>query len=131
MIGRFSGPQGRLLIDLQTQTNTLIRVSPKPVYISGIQSRVVAISGDQMNVNYAAAVIENTVTIEQLNQQAGVLRRPYEETCANYMNPTSGKSNGVASENPGEYGSSAEISAPPNVSCTAQASHPSSKQPAF
>ncbi|VDO06677.1 unnamed protein product [Rodentolepis nana] len=129
LIGRISGPQGRLLIDLQTQTNTLIRVSPKPVYISGIQSRVLAISGDQMNANYAAAIIENTVAIEQLNQS--VLRRPYEEASVAYMNQTSGKSNGVAPENPGEYVSSAEISAPPNVSCSAQASHPSSKQPAF
>nr|CDS25637.2 RNA binding protein Nova 1 [Hymenolepis microstoma] len=129
LIGRISGLQGRLLIDLQTQTNTLIRVSPKPIYISGIQSRVLAISGDQMNVNYAAAIIENTVAIEQLNQS--VLRRPYEEASVGYINQTSGKSNGVTSENPGEYVSSAEISAPPNVSCSAQASHPSPKQPAF
>lgn len=85
-----------------------------------------------MNINYAAAVIENTVAIEQLNQQAGVIRRPYDEAGVNYtVNQTSGKSNGLGSENPGEYGPSGEISASTNISCSAQTAHPSSKQPAF
>ncbi|KAM7542275.1 hypothetical protein Aperf_G00000017305 [Anoplocephala perfoliata] len=135
LIGRISGPQGRLLIDLQTQTNTLIQVSPKPIYISGLQSRVVSISGDQMNVNYVAAVIENTITIEQFNQQAGILqgslRRPYEDSGTSYANQSAGKSNGVVPENSGEFASIVEGSASSNVSCPVQASHPSSKQPAF
>lgn len=122
------------MIDLQTQTNTLIQVSPKPIYITGLQSRVISISGDQMNVNYAAAVIENTVTIEQFNQQAGVLQaplcRPYEDSGTSYANQ-SGKSNGVVLENSGEFSSTVEGSASTNVSRPAQASHPSSKQPAF
>uniref|UniRef100_A0A5K3EEV2 KH domain-containing protein n=1 Tax=Mesocestoides corti TaxID=53468 RepID=A0A5K3EEV2_MESCO len=107
LVIRIAGPQGRLLADLQAQTNTIIHLSPKNVFVSGIQGRVISISGDQMNVNYAAAVIENTITIDQLNQQAGVLhqpaRKPYDESGANYANPTPGKANDVAPENGGGY----------------------------
>ena len=131
LIGRISGPQGRLLLELQTQTNTLIRISPKPVFVSGLQSHVISVCGDQMNVNYAAAVIENTITIEQLNQHAGVLQqaplcRPYEEST--YMGQISGKSNGI--DNTGDYGS-VEGSNSVNPSCPSQTSQPPPKQPAF
>ncbi|CDS37606.1 RNA binding protein Nova 1 [Echinococcus multilocularis] len=139
LIGRISGPQGRLLLDLQTQTNTLIQVSPKCVFVSGLQSRVVSISGDQMNANYAAAVIENTITIEQLNQHASVLhaplRRPYEESGAGHINQTPGRSNGVVASDiigggGGDYGPIEGV-ASAGTSCPTQPSQPLPKQPAF
>ncbi|VDM16025.1 unnamed protein product [Hydatigera taeniaeformis] len=140
LIGRISGPQGRLLLDLQTQTNTLIQVSPKGVFVSGLQSRVISISGDQMNANYAAAVIENTITIEQLNQQASALhtpsRRSYEESGGGYSSQTPGKSNGIfAPDNSGgggggDYGPVEGVNSA-STSCPTQPSQPPPKQPAF
>ncbi|VDK20320.1 unnamed protein product [Taenia asiatica] len=141
LIGRISGPQGRLLLDLQTQTNTLIQVSPKGVLVSGLQSRVISISGDQMNANYAAAVIENTITIEQLNQHASALqaplRRPYEESGGNYLSQVPGKSNGVfgPDNSGGGGGGSSDYGPVEGVTsagtCPTQPSQPPPKQPAF
>ncbi|KAL5108215.1 hypothetical protein TcWFU_009738 [Taenia crassiceps] len=142
LIGRISGPQGRLLLDLQTQTNTLIQVSSKGVLVSGLQSRVISISGEQMNANYAAAVIENTITIEQLNQHASALhaplRRPYEESGGGYPIQGPGKSNGVfgpdnsgggGGSSSGDYGPVEGVTSA--GTCPTQPSQPPPKQPAF
>ncbi|CAH8293365.1 unnamed protein product [Schistosoma turkestanicum] len=62
------GHQGRSIIDLQLFTGTSIQISQKCLYISGIPSRTVTITGPQVNVQSAADVIEHIVAIEHMKR---------------------------------------------------------------
>ncbi len=137
-MGRISGPHGRLLIDLQTQTNTMIHLSPKSTYISGLQSRIISISGDQINVNYAAAVIENTVAIEQINRQQQFARMPgVDDGLGAAMYGSMGlaatavkQPNGVAPDN-GDYATGVDVNTAPSGTTAQPPQQALPKQPAF
>lgn len=90
-----------------------------------------------MNANYAAAVIENTITIEQLNQHASALhaplRRSYDESGGGYPSQAPGKPNGAfgpdSSGGSGDYGPIEGVTSA--GTCPTQPSQQPPKQPAF
>ncbi|GAA27863.2 RNA-binding protein Nova [Clonorchis sinensis] len=77
IIGLLLGPQGRSIVDLQASSGTVIQVSQKGVYAPGTQNRLVTITGPQLNVQWAANVIEQRVAVEQLRRESSGSTQPF------------------------------------------------------